>query len=357
MSASSTFLSSLIAGAPDRTPKPTADGLMFAYVGPADKVEVQVMEDRFPRIGAMQKVNGSDVWYVEAELESDGSLEYKLAITRKGSRRLVLDPRNADRTVAPFGSNSVATGPAYAPPRWLNADAESGSIQAFPVVSEVWTRTKRHEVYLPPGFSSDEAYPLLVMHDGPEYVRYSGLARCLDWLISSRLIPPLLVLLHRPHQRNVEYVDNDHHSSHLFDEVIPLIRERVDIGAVYGGGASLGAVAALFAGFREPGSFDGVLLQSGSFVWELGGPFKRGPVLAPVTIGLPEILRQPDHLPERIVMSCGTYDGLVEDHRTLVPLLSERHPDVSYSEINAGHHWRCWRDRLEADLLRLFENA
>lgn len=195
------------------------------------------------------------------------------------------------------------------------------------------------------------------MHDGPEFVRYAGLARCLDWLISAQLIPPLVALLHRPHARNVEYVDNPDHVQHLFGEVLPLLRSKVQFEGVYSGGASLGAVASLFASFREPGSFDGLMLQSGSFVWELGGPFKRGPVLAPVTIGLPEVLEDPDRLPRRLVMSCGTYDGLVEDHRTLVPHLMNAHPDVTYSEINAGHHWRCWRDRLQADLLSLFRNA
>lgn len=357
MKTGAAFVSELVAAGRDRTPLQTDHGVTFVHLGNADSVEVVVMEDRYPKIGAMRQVDKRDVWFVETLLDSDGSIEYKLAITRHGKRRLVLDPANPVQSKAPFGSNSVASGISYQPPSWLTEPSPPGAIRSFPVPSRVWDRVANHQLFLPAGFSKHERLPLLILHDGPEYIRYADLKLCLDVMIAGGQIPPLLVLLHEPHARNDEYVDNPLHLEHLFDEVLPRLRSEYQIGAIYAGGASLGAVASLTAAYRNPGAIDGLLLQSGSFVSALGGPFKRGAVLEPVTQILPQILRNPDRLPSRLVLSCGTYDGLVEDHRTLVPRLVEMLPGTRYSEIHAGHHWRCWRDRLEPDLLSLFKSA
>lgn len=357
MKTSAALVADLVAGGLDRTPLTTSDGVMFVYLGDADNADVVVMEDRFPPVGPMQRLGSDDVWFAETALDPDGSIEYKLAITKGGKRRLVLDPQNPEHSSAPFGSNSVATGPGYREPAWLGKHAPSGTIRPFPVESKIWARSKSHQLYLPPRHRDGDRVPLLIMHDGPEYVRYAGLADCLDSLISNQRIPPLAALLHEPHARNVEYVDNPLHSAHLFDEVLPQLQSENDLGPIYAGGASLGAVASLTTAFRNSGSIEGLLLQSGSFVSALGGPFKRGPVLKPVTRSLPEVLQNLDRLPDRLVLSCGNYDGLVEDHRALVPRLAESVAHVSYQEINAGHHWRCWRDRLEPDLLTLFQTA
>lgn len=356
MKASSPYLSDLAAGILDRTPLPNSHGVTLAYVGTADAVDVVVMEDRFPAVGRMRRVDDSDAWFVDIPLDADGSIEYKLAVTKQGKRRLILDPKNPDHTSAPFGPNSVAAGISYSEPQWLDEQTPHGTVHPFPVQSKVWGRPKSHKVYIPNGHDDGSALPLLIMHDGPEYMEYAGLSRCLDFLIAGGHIPPLIVLLHQPHARNAEYVDNPLHFEHLFEEALPLLAEIHPFNALYAGGASLGGVAALLASFHNPDVFAGLVLQSGSFVFELGGPFKRGSVLRPVTQILPKVLQHHDKLPNQLVFSCGTYDGLVEDHRILIPQLQAVHPGTKYAEINAGHHWRCWRDRLEYDLLALFES-
>lgn len=353
--ASSAIVSDLVAEGADRTPIRTDTGVLFVHKSPADRVEVVVMEDRFPQPGPMQRFSGTDFWYVEIPLEPDGTIEYKLGIDHHGKHRLILDPLNPDVSTAPFGSNSIASGKDYRPPAWLTAESiPPGAIHQFPVKSRIWGRRKDHQIYIPALQLSDRPLPLLLLHDGPEYVRYAGLAECLDWLIATRRIPPVLVFLHQPHARNEEYVGNLLHERHLMEEVLPLLQANHAFEGLYAGGASLGAVASLTAAFPNPGAFAGLMLQSGSFVRKLGGPYNRPPVLNPVIEQLPLILENPGHLPGSLVFSCGTYDGLVEDHRRLIPELSEIHQGVSYREIHAGHHWRCWRDALESDLLRLF---
>lgn len=353
MNTSSAYVSDLAAGILDSTPLTTSQGLTFAYVGQADAVDVAVMEDRFPPVGAMRRVEGKDVWYAENSIDPDGSIEYKIGLTRHGKRRLILDPKNPQRSTAPFGPNSVASGPEYREPDWLDDQSPRGRVELFPVQSRVWDMLKNHQLYVPHKHDNKSALPLLIVHDGPEYVQYAGLDRCLDFLIATGRIPPILALLHQPHSRNEEYVDNASHFEHVFEEVLPQLTDSHPFNHVYAGGASLGGVAALLAAFRNPGAIEGLMLQSGSLVFELGGPFKRGPVLKPVTEALPLVLRDPGSLPENLVLSCGTYDGLVEDHRILIPKLRHSRPNLKYAEINAGHHWRCWRDRLESDLFAL----
>ncbi len=340
-----------------QTPLLNADGVTFVYVGSAEKVEVLVMEDRFPRIDPMQRVDGADIWFATSPLDSDGCIEYKLAVTTGGKRRLILDPANDVLSTAPFGSNSVACGPSYEQPTWLDEDNPQGTVVPFPVTSKLWGLTKNHQLYLPPDHEVGQSLPLLVMHDGPEFLKYAGLSGCLDSMIAAGRIPSMAVLLHQPHSRNAEYVDNPTHSAHLVEEVLPALSSELSLGSLFAAGASLGAVASMSAAFANPGTFQGLMLQSGSFVTALGGPFKRGRVLEPITHSLPGMLEKPDRFPTRMVLSCGTYDGLVEDHRELVPRLAEMLPETLYEEIHAGHHWRCWRDRLEPDLFTLLNSV
>ena len=357
MKTTSLSISNLIAAGLEETPLVTDDVLTFVYEGKAADVEVVVMEDRFSRVDSMSQVPDQDIWFADVPLDADGSIEYRLAVLSDESRRLILDPRNPKRSSGPLGVNSVASGPRYVPPPWLGAASESGSLQSLGARSKLWGRYKTHLLYIPPGFDRVVRYPLLIVHDGPEFAEFAGLKECLDVLISSGDLPPMLALLHAPHDRNQEYVDNPTHIRHLVEEVLPRVYSTYQIGPVFAMGASLGAVASLSVAYRRPGTIDGLLLQSGSFVTALGGRFKRGPILRPVTRFVPEILSDSESLPGQIVMSCGTYDGLVEDHRRLVPQLRDRIPGVRYEEINAGHHWRCWRDRLRPDLMALLRPA
>lgn len=333
------------------TPIATDAGWLFVYEGRADDVELVVMEDRFPPVGPMVRTSGGDVWHVEVECPADALVEYKFGVTREGRRRLLLDPRNPNRARDPFGSNSVAAGPEYRAPGWLGSLHERGEFVPVRVESDPWNRAREHMLYFPPGHDGAGPAPLLILHDGMDYVEYAGLERCVSALTSGGRIPSPIILLHSPGQRHTEYSDNPRHVAHVIDELLPMLRREHEIDRVIAGGASLGGIASVSMAHRRPGSIDGLMLQSASMVRALGGPFHRGRVLAPASRLTAEILAARTAPAPRIAMSCGTFDGLVEDHRTLVPELEQVVPEFSYEEINAGHHWACWRDRLEPDLI------
>jgi enterochelin esterase family protein len=119
-------------------------------------------------------------------------------------------------------------------------------------------------------------------------------------------------------------------------------------------GASFGAVASLSAAWRHPGVFGRLLLQSGSFAFADIGYHNRGPAFDPVAEFVNEFRARPGHPSEKIFVSCGIFESLIYENRSLVPLLQSTGMDVRYVEARDGHNWENWRDRLREGLSWLF---
>ena len=186
---------------------------------------------------------------------------------------MVEDPLNDRHASHPFGANSVCEAAGYAEPRWVVSDPDvpAGRLVEFELESAALGRTTTTSVYLPAGFTTDGdgRYPLLVVHDGSDYLAYASAATVLDNLIHRGDIPPAVVALVRPFERLVEYADDPRHAEHLTAELVPALENELPLVATPAGrcliGASFGAVASLSAAWRAPGFFGRLLLQSGSF--------------------------------------------------------------------------------------------
>ena len=119
-------------------------------------------------------------------------------------------------------------------------------------------------------------------------------------------------------------------------------------------GASFGAVASLHTAWLFPGFFGRLLLQSGSFAYQGEDETRHGAKFEPV-IAFQRLFRASPRRPsERVYVSCGLYEPLVEQNRELVPLLRETGMEVHYTEARDGHNWEIWRDRLLEGLSHLF---
>jgi enterochelin esterase family protein len=57
---------------------------------------------------------------------------------------------------------------------------------------------------------------------------------------------------------------------------------------------------------------------------------------------------------ERVFVSCGVYESLIYENRSLQPLLASTGMEVRYAEARDGHNWENWRDRLREGLSFLF---
>jgi enterochelin esterase-like enzyme len=340
-------------------PLVTRDGVTFLYRGEADAVYLRMFISGLPAAQPLERAAGSDLWILALALPEGSRFEYKLEVKRGAQSEWILDPLNPLKASDPFGANSVCQGYGYLPPEWTLPDdgARTGSFESLAIDSRHIGR--RHvELYLPARFRRTRRYPLLVLHDGGDYLRYAQLKTILDNLIHRLEIPPLIVVLTESADRLREYVGENAHADFLVEELLPAVAARVPLdpepaarGAM---GASLGGVASLHAAWRHPGVFGRLLLQSGSFAFTDIGENRRGPVFEPVVRFMNAFRARPGRPAERIYLSCGIYESLIYENRSLVPLLQAARIQVRYEEARDGHNWQNWRDRLRAGLTFLF---
>jgi len=120
-------------------------------------------------------------------------------------------------------------------------------------------------------------------------------------------------------------------------------------------GASFGGVASLSTACRYPGFYGRLLLQSGSFAFtDIGRRNRRGPLFDRVVEFVNRYREKPVAVAERIFMSCGVYESLIYENRSLVPLLQETGMQVRFVEARDGHNWENWRDRMREGMSWLF---
>ncbi len=133
--------------------------------------------------------------------------------------------RNPLRAAGPFGDKSVVEWPEYTAPGWLGAPAAQGpeewlELRCRRLVARVPVLLYRTPE--PPGRDA----PLLVVHDGPEYARYSALTRFLDVASAARRIPPLTAALIQPIDRNETYSASALYAGALARELLPELAQR-----------------------------------------------------------------------------------------------------------------------------------
>ena len=333
----------------------------FAYRGEADEVHLRHWIFGLPSSQPFERLADTDLWYLVLELPERSRIEYKIDIVHGEDHQWILDPLNPASARDPFGANSVCQTVGYRRPDWTLPDDEArpGKICEMAVSSKVFGSTRSFQVYTPPRFRPNRSYPLLIVHDGSDYLRYADLQTVLDNLIYQLEIPPLLVALTDSPRRLKEYAASRKHARFVVEELIPILEAEFPIDPAPAArglmGASFGAVAALSTAWRFPGRFGRLLLQSGSFAFsDLGERHSRGPAFDPVVRFVNTFREKPGRPAEQLYVSCGIYESLIYENRSLVPLLQASGLDVRYEEARDGPPWENWRDRLRIGLSWLF---
>lgn len=332
---------------------------LFAYVGAADAVRLHHWIYGLESANEFHRAS-ADAWTCVIELQEAARVEYKLEVEQGGDSRLLRDPLNPQLARDPFGANSVATGHRYVEPWWAleNRAKHRGEVLERQLRSDVFGDVRPLSIYLPPRYRETRRYPLLVCHDGIDYLGFASLEAVLDNLIDLQEIPPIVVCCTQSPNRIEEYAANDRHARFLTDELVPLMEDEFSLlsGAQNRAlmGASFGAVASLHAALQSPGTYGKLLLQSGSFAFTDIGPHNRPPVFDPVVEFVNGFRRAPSAPAEQVFLSCGTYESLIVYNRSMAPLLADLGVDVRLVESQDGHNWENWRDRLRDGLTWLF---
>jgi enterochelin esterase family protein len=343
-----------------RSPIVDPGGVTFLYRGVADAVNLRCWIHGLPASQPFERVGHDDLWVLRVELPESSRIEYKFEVVRGGREEWILDPLNPLQATDPFGANSVAQGHGYQRPEWTLADpsARPGTVDEIAIASAALGDDRHVAVYVPARFRRTRRYPLLIVHDGLDYLRYASLQVVLDNLIHRLEIPPLIVALTQSPDRLIEYAGHDGHARFVAEELPRQLQHDFPLrpGPAARGlmGASFGGVASLHAAWRHPGVFGRLVLQSGSFAFADIGHHRRSPTFDPVARFVNEFRRRPGTAAERMYLSCGIYESLIYENRSLVPLLRHHGIEVRYEEVRDGHNWENWRDRLQSALTWAF---
>jgi enterochelin esterase-like enzyme len=283
-------------------------------------------------------------------------LEYLLEQQRRNGRvELGPDPGNGLLAPGPFGPKSVVEFPEYATPAWVADDeSEPGDVREVRLSSRLLRTTVKGLLWSAAEADPARPLPLLVVHDGPEYAEYSSLLRLLDHLVAFGELPPLrAALLQPPLDRFETYSASARYSRALAEELLPALRPYA--GRPVGLGASLGALALLHAHYAKPGSFGGLLLQSGSFFRRRFDSHESGaPRYERITRFVSRVGGgQSDPSPLPVVITCGTGEENLANNRWLAETLDSRGWPVRLVEHPDAHNWISWRDALDPHLADL----
>ncbi len=333
----------------------------FLYRGEADEVflihRIFGLPDHLP----LRRLYGTDLWYVVLELPEGSRVEYQLEVARGGQRERINDPLNPRLAHSPVGSSSVCYAHGYQIPDWtvFDPEARAGSLVDMVVPSRALRRDGQVTLYLPARFRRTARYPLLIVHDGGDYLRYASAKTVLDNLIHRLDVAEIVAAFVYPGDRLAEYANSAAHARYLTAELLPRLEAELPLAGRPSGrclmGASFGAVAALSAAYRYPEVYGSLLLQSGSFVFtDIGQKHGGGPAFEPVVRFVNRYRAAPRRVADRAFVSCGVYEPLIVPNRSMVPVFESAGMTVRYVEARDGHGWENWRDRLQEGLSWIF---
>ena len=334
------------------------DRATFLFRGEADRVLVRHRVVGLPEPIEMVRLGRTRLWYAVVNLPARSRVEYHLEVVRDGHGDHRNDPRNPHRARNPMGSESVARAEGYTVPDWVLPDPEArpGELREVRLHSAALGRDVAAPIYLPARFRSTRRYPLLVVHDGRDYLDFASMRTVLDNLIHRLDVAELVAVFPSSPRRLVEYADDPAHAAFVMDELIPHLEEELPlVGAPRGRtlmGASFGGIAAFSTALRHPGRIGSLLLQSTSFaVLDIGEDVGEDlEVFRPIVDMVRRYRADPVRVADRIHQSVGAYEPMIRGNRAMVPVLQGTGAQVRYVEARDGHNWENWRDRLRDGL-------
>ena len=334
---------------------PVVEGLRctFLYRGEVDEVLLVQRILGLPEKIPLRRLRGTDLWYLVLELPEGSRINYQLEVRRGDHVEQVNDPLNPKLSYSPVGTSSVCFGHGYQSPEWTEPDpsARQGDLVDFVIRSRALRRDCRVTLYIPARFRRTGSYPLLVVHDGGDFLQYAAAKTVLDNLIHRLDVAETVVAFLHPGDRLVEYADSTAHSRFVTQELVPRLEVEWPLMARASGrclmGSSFGGVASLSTAVRSPTTYGSLILMSGSFVFtDIGSDHGGGPVFDPVVKFVNRYRARPTHVADRLFMSCGVYEPLIVPNRSIVPTFESAGMTVRFVEARDGHNWENWRDRL-----------
>ncbi len=190
---------------------------------------------------------------------------------------------------------------------------------------------------------------MLIVFDGPDYLRRAKLNVIADNLIAKKFVRPFAMALiqNGGAARTVEYSCSESTIGLVMDCVLPFAKEHINLEPINQGGygimgSSLGATMALFTALRLPQVFHKVLSQSGAFITQ------------DYQYVVVDLVRYFPSSEIDIWMDAGRLDLLRNGNRQMFALLKDKNYKVKYREFSGGHNFTAWRNDIGHGLQALY---
>jgi enterochelin esterase-like enzyme len=320
----------------------------FLYRGSATKMTIAGDANSWdPAALAMARISGTTLFYARQVYERDARLDYKLV--RNGTD-WILDPRNPNYCYGGYGPNSELRMPGYMPASECvgAAGIATGTLVLQTFASAILKNSRSLRIYLPAGYDSarQEAYPLVLFHDGLEYLTLAAAKTVLDNLIAGGRIEPLIAVFVPPFsstQRIEEYGGGltGPFERFIIEELMPFLDAAFHTSKDPGRRAMMGpSLAALISAqicFHHPEAFGLCGLYSPA-MW----PNDRTVLSAVMAATKPF---------QKCYIDVGTYEpSLLDDAGRLRTHLIENEIATKYRAWHEGHSWGSWRAHIDEAL-------
>jgi enterochelin esterase family protein len=256
-------------------------------------------------------------WVLDIPRPAVDRMEYLFQVTgADGHERWTTDAENPARVGGAFGDKSVLELPGYRSPDWLRHSGPRGQRRDIGVA---------------------------------EYDQLGSFTDYLSSSIAAGTLPPTRAALLGPGHRNERYSADGAYTRALCLAILPRLLGEVSTTAVIGVGASLGALAMLYAQRQNPDCLDGLFLQSGSFFHPRHDAHERRfPRYDRVVRTVDGVLRATGNTrPVPTVMTCGTLEENLSNNRIMARALSAQGYDVTLREVRDVHSYTAWRDAFD----------
>ena len=315
----------------------------FIYQGTATSVSIAgdftTWNPSMPMIG----ISGTNFYYGSSHFESDARLDYKLVI----DNNWILDPKNPHTCTGGFGPNSELRMPAYILPPEIAyyPNIPHGIFLDTAFYSTNLSNTRTIHIYLPPGYSVQHKYPVILFHDGSDYITLGNTANILDYLIAHNEIQPIIGVFVPPVDRQNEYAGSqkDAFTAFIVNELMPVIdfkyststdpQKRATLGASDGGNI------ALYIGMKHPETFGKIGAQSSDVQSVISTTFQNS-----------------GKLNLEFYMDIGTYDipVLIPLVNNFIQILQDKNYTYQFNRWHEGHSWGNWKGHLSLPLRQFF---
>lgn len=323
----------------------------FLYRGTASRVTVPGdangwNPDAFP----MTRLAATTLWYHSRAFEADARLDYKFVLNNS---TWILDPRNPYQVSGGFGPNSELRMPGFVPPPEIqySPTIPHGSLRDTTFFSVNLNNSRVIRVYTPPNYAASSArYPVVLLHDGLEYITLAQANNVIDYLIAHNRIVPIIAVFVPPNpgRRADEYAGNlqAQFTTFIVNEVMPWVdrryRTRTEASSRATLGASNGGNIALWLGYKHPEVFGNIAAHSSNVENNIRTGFESSP-----------------RLDLQLYLDMGTYDQsiLITRVGNFLPILQAKGYTYQYLEFHEGHSWGNWRAHLDNALEMFFPGS